>query len=69
MRPVRAFEVVKNVATVQLWIYNCRSKISFKLQQNEIDFAALGYLCWSIWTFKLSELRRPVLNQERGLRC
>jgi len=42
MQAARAFAIAANVTTTQLRIYNCRSRISLKLQQNEIDFAAQG---------------------------
>ena len=45
------------------------SRISFKLQQNKWILRPTANLCWSIWPFKLSELCRPVSNQERGQRC
>jgi len=32
---------------------NCRSRICFKLQQNDIDFATHGKFMWSIWPFVL----------------
>jgi len=43
IRPGRAFVIAENVATTQLrYILKCRSRISFKLQQNKVDFAARG---------------------------
>ena len=36
------------------YVINCRSRTFFKLQQNEIDFAARGKFVWSFWTFGLS---------------
>jgi len=57
-----AFATAENVATARRRLMiNCRSRISFKLQQNEIDFAARGKFMWSIWPFELSELFRPGL--------
>ena len=44
------------------YIIICRSKISFKLQQNEMDFAARGKFTWSIWPF-LRFLCRPGAQQ------
>jgi len=58
MRSATAFAIAENVQQPGFgYIIKCR--ISFKLQQNEVDFAAWGKFMWSVWPFELSELCRP----------
>jgi len=61
IRPARNLAIAENIATARLRIYNyCRSRNFFKLQQNEIDFAASGKFVLvnlSLWAFSVVQAR------------